>query len=266
MDNPQTPRSAWNPLAAFGLALGVYVAAFLAATVLPEPVTTRYPWARQAVTQGLMAVVALGAMAASRRPWAEFGFRRPAPARGPFILWGLVLGAATTGVILALGLRGMRERLAAYGLPGIVLWIWVISSIVEELFCRGWFQTLAEGGESDSHGERARAAIPWSAALFGAMHLPLLFGAAEIAASVVIVLSVTALGYVCATARPDGQPPSCHRRPRDVQRRRVPRGRDLHDRLPRGDRSHTARMRCAARGRGQSVHPPVGEPRPSTFM
>jgi membrane protease YdiL (CAAX protease family) len=201
MDDLQAPRSAWNPLAAFGLALGVYAAAFLAARVLPEPVTARYPWARQAVAQGLMAAVALGAMAASRRPWAEFGFRRPAPARGHFLLWGLALGAASTGVILALGLRGMRERLAAYGLPGIVLWIWVISSVVEELFCRGWFQTLAGGGEGDAHGERTRAAVPWSAALFGAMHLPLLFGGAEFAASVVIVLSVTALGYVCATAR-----------------------------------------------------------------
>ncbi len=201
MDDLQTPRSAWNPLAAFGLALGVIVATLLAAMALPKSVTTHYPWARQAVAQGLMAAVALGAIAVSRRPWAEFGFRRPAPAQGHFILWGLLLGAASAGVILALGLRGMRARLAAYGLPGIVLWIWVISSLVEELFCRGWFQTLAGDGESDSKGERARAAVPWSAALFGTMHLPLLFADVEIAAVVVILLSVTALGYVCATAR-----------------------------------------------------------------
>ena len=202
MNDLHTPRVAWNPLAAFGLALGVFVAASLAASALPGSVTTRHPWARQAVVQGLMAVVALGAMAASRRPCAEFGFRRPAPAKGHVKLWGLVLGAASTGVILALGLRGMRARLAAYGLPGIVLWIWLISSIVEEVFCRGWFQSLvAGGGESDPHGGRSRGAVMWSAALFGAMHLSLLFADVEIAAVVVIVLSVTALGYVCATAR-----------------------------------------------------------------
>jgi membrane protease YdiL (CAAX protease family) len=200
MDNPQTPRSAWSPATAFGLALGVFAAAFLAARVLPEPVTTRHPWARQAVTQGLMAVVALVTMAARRRPWAEWGFRRPAPTRGRFALWGLALGAAGTGVILAVGLRGMR-MLAAYGLSGIVLWIWVISSVVEELYCRGWFQTLAGGSEGDATGERARAAVPWSAAQFGAMHLPLFLGGVEPAAAVVIVLAVTALGYVCATAR-----------------------------------------------------------------
>lgn len=194
MNNQPTPRSTWKPLAAFGLALAVCVAAFLAARTLPESVTTQYPWARQAVNQGLLTVVAFGAMALSRRPLAEFGFRRPAPARGHFKLWGLVLGAASTGVILALGLRGMRGNLAAYGLLGIVLWIWVFSSIVEEVFCRGWFQSLVAGAGT-------RAAVGWSAALFGTMHLGLLFSNVEIAAVVVIVLSVTALGYVCATAR-----------------------------------------------------------------
>jgi membrane protease YdiL (CAAX protease family) len=148
-----------------------------------------------------MAAFTLGAMAMSRRPFAEFGFCRPVPAKGHFKLWGLVLGAASTGVILAFGLRGMRG-LAAYGLPGIILWIWVISSIVEEVFCRGWFQTLVAGvGENDSHHEHTPAAVMWSAVLFGTMHLPLLFADIEIAAVVVIVLSVTVLGYVCATAR-----------------------------------------------------------------
>jgi len=46
MNDLHTPRSAWNPLAAFGLALGVFGAAFLASSALPESVTTHYPWAR----------------------------------------------------------------------------------------------------------------------------------------------------------------------------------------------------------------------------
>jgi membrane protease YdiL (CAAX protease family) len=193
MDDTQTPRPAWNPLAAFGLALVVVAGTFFASWLLPESVTTRYPWARQAVSQGLMAAFALGAMAASRRPFAGFGFRRPLPAKGHFKLWGLALGAASTGVILAFGLRGPGGHRAAEGLLGFVLWFWVISSVVEELFCRGWFQTLAGGS--------TRVAVLWSAALFGAMHLLLLFSDMKITAVVVIVLSVTALGYVCATAR-----------------------------------------------------------------
>jgi membrane protease YdiL (CAAX protease family) len=186
-------RSASSPFGAFAVALGVFVAAFLAASVLPESVTTKYPWARQAVIQGLMTLVAVGAMAVSRRPLAEFGFRRPLPAEGHFKLWGFVLGAASSVVILGFGLRSMQSTGQAYGLAGIVLWMWVVSSFVEEVFCRGWLQTLA--------GESTRAAVLWSAALFGTMHLTLLFGDIEIAAAVILVLSVTALGYVCATAR-----------------------------------------------------------------
>jgi hypothetical protein len=193
MSDSQTPGPARSPFGAFALALGVFVAAFLAASALPESVTTQYPWALQAVTQGLMTAVAVGAMAVSRRPMAEFGFRRPMPAEGHFKLWGLVLGAASSSAILVFGLRGMQSTGAAYGLAGIVLWIWVVSSFVEEIFCRGWFQTLAGGN--------TRAAVLGSAALFGTMHLVLLFSDMEIAAAIIILLSVTALGYVCATAR-----------------------------------------------------------------
>jgi len=193
MSDCPTAKSTSSPFGAFLLALGVFVTAFLAAEVLPESVTMKHPWARQAVTQGLMAVVAVGAMVFSRRPVAEFGFRRPLPAQGHFKLWGLVLGAASTVVILAFGLRGMQSTGRAYGLAGIVLWIWVISSFVEEIFCRAWFQTLV--------GESTRAAVLGSAALFGTMHLSLFFSDVEIAATVILVLSVTALGYVCATAR-----------------------------------------------------------------
>lgn len=193
MEGEQPSRPAWNPLVAFALALGVAFATFLIGRGVPESVTTQYPWARLAASQGLMLAFALVAMALSRWPFAQFGFRRPAPAKGFFKLWGLALGTAGAGVILVLGLRGMREGFAAYGLLGVVLSIWVVSPLVEEIFCRAWFQTLA--------GADTPAAVLLSAALFGAMHLPLLFGNREIPAVAIILLSVTVLGYVCAMAR-----------------------------------------------------------------
>lgn len=55
--------------------------------------------------------------------------------------------------------------------------------------------------ESDPKGERSEGLVIWSAGLFGAMHLPLLFAGIEIAAVVIIITAVTALGYVCAMAR-----------------------------------------------------------------
>jgi membrane protease YdiL (CAAX protease family) len=193
MEGEPISRPAWNPVVAFALALGVAFATFVLGRVLPESVTTQYPWTRTAASQGLMLAFALVAMGLSRWPFARFGFRRPAPARSYFKLWGLALGTAGSGVILVLGLRGMREDFADYGLLGVLLSIWVVSPLVEEVFCRAWFQTLA--------GADTPAAVLLSAALFGAMHLPLLFGDREIAAVAIILLSVTVLGYVCAMAR-----------------------------------------------------------------
>lgn len=60
MDDSQVPRPAWNPLVAFALVLGVFFATFFVSRLVPASVTARYPWARQAVAQGLMTVVALG--------------------------------------------------------------------------------------------------------------------------------------------------------------------------------------------------------------
>jgi hypothetical protein len=55
-----TARSAWKAVTAFGVAVGVVGATLLAGRTLPESVTTDYPWARQAVSQGLLAVFAIG--------------------------------------------------------------------------------------------------------------------------------------------------------------------------------------------------------------
>ena len=113
-----------------------------------------------------------------------------------------MLGVAGTGIILALGLRGMRDRLAAYGLPGIVLWIWVISSVVEELFCRGWFQTLAAGGESDPPGERAVTPSPVECRAVR-RHAPAVAVKRRRDRRLCIDRAIgDGLGFVCAEARP----------------------------------------------------------------
>jgi membrane protease YdiL (CAAX protease family) len=191
---------AWNPLGAFALVLGVFVAASVAARAVPHSMTLRHPWAAQAAQQGLMTIVALAAMAVSGRSFAEFGFRRPRRAGGHFVWWGLALGAASTAVVLAFGLPGLRSRLGAYGAAALVFWIWLVSSTVEEIFCRGWFQSLVAGAD-DGDGRAARGAVIWSAAVFGTMHLSLLVAGVDIGSVAVIVLFVTALGYLCATVR-----------------------------------------------------------------
>src|SRR5262245_22478839 len=142
MNDLPAPTPGTSPLLALALAVGVIVATMLAGQALPESVTNRYPWADQAVAQGLMLAFALGAMAWSKRPFAEFGFRRPEPAKGYFKLWGLALGVASTGAMLVLGLAGMRGLVAGYGLVGIVLWIWIVCSFGGVVFFCRWFECV----------------------------------------------------------------------------------------------------------------------------
>jgi membrane protease YdiL (CAAX protease family) len=190
----------WNPLAAYGLVMSVFILASVAGRAVPHSVTVRFAWAAQAVQQGLMLIVALAALIASGRPLAAFGFRRAGRTDRHFAPWGLLLGAVSTVIMLAFALPGMRSRLAGYGFAGVVLWIWLVSSVVEEIFCRGWFQSLVAGPDG-ADPRAARAAVIWSAGLFGSMHLSLLFAGVDIASVALTVVSVTALGYVCALAR-----------------------------------------------------------------
>jgi membrane protease YdiL (CAAX protease family) len=81
-----------------------------------------------------------------------------------------------------------------------VLWVWIVSSVVEEIFCRGWFQSLAAGLDAGDP-RAARAAVIWSTALFGSLHFVLLAGGIDLGTFAVILVSVTTLGYVCALAR-----------------------------------------------------------------
>ena len=78
----------------------------------------------------------------------------------------------------------------------IMFWVWIVSSVSEEIFVRGWFQsTLAQRGVGQ------RAAVLLSGALFGAMHLSLLRADVEPASVAVIVTFTFLLGLVCAYVR-----------------------------------------------------------------
>jgi len=192
------PTPASRPVPAFGLALAVFAAAVVATKLVPRSITGSHPWVAQGCQQGLMVLVAVGAMIASGRPLAAFGFRR-AKIEWPLALAGVLFGAVATDITLLLGLPGMRTVASRYNFPTLVLWVWIVSSVAEEIFCRGWFQSLAAGWDSDPRA--ARVATVWSAALFGSLHLVLLIAGIDLASFAIILVSVTALGYVCAVAR-----------------------------------------------------------------
>jgi membrane protease YdiL (CAAX protease family) len=179
------------------LTLVLAVVLFIIAAAAPHVLQLKSPlWLPQVLTKLIMLVEALVLMLASRRPWPEFGFRRAEGRSGRAILGAFALGAAATVCILALGLEGLQKVMKGYTFPQIVLCVWIWSSLVEEIFVRGWVQsTIARQGASP------RLQVLLSAALFGSMHLGLLRVGVEAASVAAIVTSTFLLGLICATLR-----------------------------------------------------------------
>lgn len=185
-----------NVLTALVTAIVVFVVAASAAHLLPQGLRDAQPWLPQALLKTLLVVASLGLMRTMRRPFAAFGFRRASRSSKRWIAAGVGLGALTTVVVLGLGLQGMQGVLEGYTFPMIVFWIWLVSSVSEEIFVRGWFQSaIAMGGVAQ------RTAVILSGAVFGAMHLSLLVYGVEPASVGVIVTATFLLGILCAWLR-----------------------------------------------------------------
>jgi membrane protease YdiL (CAAX protease family) len=155
-----------------------------------------YPWMPQVLTKILMLIEAAVLIAVSRRPAAEFGFRRGHGPSAGLITMAVVLGALMSVLVLIAGLEGLQRLMKGHTFLQIVLAIWIWSSVVEEIFVRGWLQTTLE-----SRGASPRAQILLSGAFFGAIHLSLLVLGVHAATVAVIVIATFLLGLICATLR-----------------------------------------------------------------
>lgn len=123
----------------------------------------------------------------------DFGFVRPGAMPWWKVIWpGLLLGATASLIALLAGWTGMARMVKDYSFLQIIVVIWFWSSLSEEIFCRGWFQSgLPEGSSRQI----------WSAALFGAMHLSLLVAGVDVPSALWIVTSAGTLGWICAVFR-----------------------------------------------------------------
>jgi membrane protease YdiL (CAAX protease family) len=182
-------------LAAAAFLLAVAVPALLRTTPLVSFMTEQ-TWLPHFLVKTSLVVLALAFMLAvggDRRTW---GFSRPRTLDLPAIAAAAVVGAATTGLIILTPAEGMRWIMRDLGLAGLVVWIWFYSSVTEEVFVRGWFQSaLARGGMT--RGGRVAA----SALFFGAMHLSLLLTDTDGLTVAIIVAATTLLGVVVAISR-----------------------------------------------------------------
>ena len=153
-------------------------------------VSKQLPAGNQPALKLLLILVSL---ALTRGRWAESGFVWPArPAWGKALWPGLVIGAVASLGALLFHFDGMRAILKGYSLPRMIVVIWIWSSLSEEIFCRGWFQSGLPAGPSR---------LAWSAALFGSMHLSLFLAGVDTPSVLWIVTATTVLGYFCAQIR-----------------------------------------------------------------
>jgi membrane protease YdiL (CAAX protease family) len=190
-----TPRDAW-------LAVPIAWVVFYAVGRAAKAVTARAmpsgpAWRPHAVFKVTLLVVSFGLAAIEGIRLRDLGFAAPSRSIwGTAIGAGLALGAAGTLIMLAAGAEGLRKAVSGHSFVSIVVWFWVVSSVAEEVFCRGWFQTSTIG---DVTGATLGPLLP-SAVLFGSLHLVML-SAVDRKSVAVVVASTTILGLLAAWAR-----------------------------------------------------------------
>jgi membrane protease YdiL (CAAX protease family) len=137
---------------------------------------------------------AIAAGVASRRSLADLGFRRGEKAPWAMLGFGaVIIGAATSATIIGLHLPP-NPMLADFSPLAFLLVIVLLSSISEEVLCRGYLQAELE------RALRGAAPVLISGLFFGAMHLTLA-RTLVLPTFLVTLTFVTLLGLLAATAR-----------------------------------------------------------------
>lgn len=110
------------------------------------------------------------------------------------------MGAVATLIVLLGGGRGLQSVIGSMKLYQIVLAVWFLSSVSEEIFTRGWAQG-AMGRWTAATTGRFSPAVILAAILFGSMHLSLFARGVDVVTASTIVCSTTLLGLVAVWLR-----------------------------------------------------------------
>ncbi len=197
-----------SPVAAFALAWALFVLAALSPRMLTPlglaPLLVEHAWLSHAIVKTVLVLLAFAAMFRAGGSWSHWGFRAATEPRWRrSILRGGALGAVATVVIILSPAAGMTW-IAELGVPGIVLWIWLHSSVTEEIFVRGWFQGFVRPARGEPIRLGAFALSPevlLSGLLFGSMHLWIVSQGADLWTVAIIVAATTMLGIFAAEDR-----------------------------------------------------------------
>lgn len=152
----------------------------------------------------MLGVALIFVLASSMGDPSIFGFTRPRTAGGygASITWGLTLGVIAAIVNLTAG-AGRIGAVEGLSFLQIVLLVWVLASIAEEVLVRGYVQsymTPLVGIGFTVFRLRISLPVMISAVFFAAMHLILLASTSALTTYIVVVFAF-ALGLVAAYQR-----------------------------------------------------------------
>ena len=152
----------------------------------------------------VLAALALLLMLLDRRRLGEFGFCR-SRSSWPDWLIGLALGglfgAVGSAAIIVSPAKGMTF-IQQQAFWQIIVGVWIVSSISEEILVRGLAQSWMTGGGGLRLGRvRLSTAVLTSGLLFGSMHLMILRAGVDAWTVCIVVAFTTSLGLVAAHYR-----------------------------------------------------------------
>ncbi len=153
----------------------------------------------------MLAVSLILILASSTGDPSKFGFTRPKVrgAYGAAIMWGAILGAVASSVTVTSRVGGIGP-LKGLSFVQIILLVWVLASVAEEILVRGYVQSylepLMDRGFTVFH---LRISLPviMSAIFFAIMHIILLATGTSILTTYIVVVFAFFLGLVAAYQR-----------------------------------------------------------------
>ena len=190
-----------HPIAAFFAGWAVFLLSMGLLTGLERLVSIDGEFLSGVCFKTILVIAALLLMLADRRRLHDFGFRA---SRSSWLDWliALALGGlcgvvGSAAVILSPG-KGMTF-VQEYAFWQLIVGVWLVSSIAEEIFNRGLVQTwMTEGGKIRIGRLRITGRVIASGLLFGSLHVSIFFHGVDAWTVCCIVAFTTSLGLVAA--------------------------------------------------------------------
>ena len=157
----------------------------------------------QVVLKTVLVLVALVGWKLLGWPFSEMGWRRADWWNRSYLAWfALAAGAMMAGSVVMIFLELMHPVAAKMSFLQLVLVIWILSSVSEEIYVRGLVQSWI-AGHDDAKGLDSpfEPSIVSSALLFASMHVPLMWSPIGVKGGLTIVLATLGVGFACAALR-----------------------------------------------------------------